>query len=116
MAETVVFAFIGLVAVLAVAAILTPVVIGLIRWNRNNKAPQVTSPAVVVTKRQETSGGSRNTSVSTQYFVTFEIQGGDRLEIPMHGEEFGTLVEGDRGRLTYQGTRYKGFARTPRDL
>ena len=30
----------------------------------------------------------------------------------MAGHEFGMLVEGDRGKLTFQGTRYLGFERT----
>lgn len=29
----------------------------------------------------------------------------------MTGYEFGMLVEGDRGKLSFQGTRYLGFER-----
>ena len=30
----------------------------------------------------------------------------------MDGSQYGLLVEGDRGNLTFQGTRYLGFQRT----
>jgi len=29
----------------------------------------------------------------------------------MTGQEYGMLVEGDKGNLTFQGTRYLGFER-----
>jgi hypothetical protein len=69
----------------------------------------------VVAKRGHRSSGTENSSSSTSYFVTFEVRGGDRREIQMTGPQFGTLVEGDRGQLSMQGSRYKGFARTPQD-
>ena len=33
------------------------------------------------------------------------------MELPVTGPEYGMLAEGDRGRLTFQGTRYLGFER-----
>ena len=36
---------------------------------------------------------------------------GDRMELHVAGHEFGMLIEGDRGNLTFQGTRYLGFER-----
>lgn len=33
------------------------------------------------------------------------------MEFAMDGAEYGLLAEGDRGRLTFQGTRYLGFER-----
>jgi hypothetical protein len=50
-------------------------------------------------------------STSTSYYVTFEFESGDRLELHVPHSEFGYLIEGDMGRLTFQGTRYKGFQR-----
>ena len=52
-----------------------------------------------------------HSSSSTYYYVTFEVESGDRLEYQVSGEEYGLLVEGDQGKLTFQGTRYKGFVR-----
>ncbi len=90
---------------------------GISTWNKNNNSPRLTVPAKVVAKRNHTdvhhynrSGHSRRTTSST-YFVTFEVESGDRMELQMDGSEFGLLVEGDSGKLTFQGTRYLGFER-----
>ena len=71
----------------------------------------------VVAKRTEVShhhhsgaGNAHYTTSSTWYYVTFQVESGDRLELPVSGREYGLLVEGDRGCLTFQGTRYLGFA------
>ncbi|WP_412104691.1 MULTISPECIES: DUF2500 domain-containing protein [Viridibacillus] len=46
---------------------------------------------------------------------TFEVQSGDRIELPVSGREYGILVEGDFGLLTFQGTRYKSFERNRKE-
>ncbi len=33
------------------------------------------------------------------------------MELYLSGHEFGLLVEGDKGKLSFQGTRYLGFER-----
>ena len=50
-------------------------------------------------------------SASTTYYVTFQVESGDRMEFHVSGQEYGLLAEGDRGKVTFQGTRYLGFAR-----
>ena len=49
---------------------------------------------------------------STSYYVTFQVESGDRMELRVSGREYGLLAEGDRGRLTFQGTRYLSFVRS----
>ena len=44
-------------------------------------------------------------------FVTFQVKSGDRMELSVTGAEYGLLVEGDLGDLSFQGTRYLGFQR-----
>ena len=39
------------------------------------------------------------------------VRAGDRMELEVPDMEYGLLVEGDRGRLTFQGTRFLGFER-----
>ena len=51
------------------------------------------------------------TRSSTVYYATFQVESGDRMELRMSGREYGLLAEGDRGKLTFQGTRYRGFER-----
>ena len=51
------------------------------------------------------------TTTDTSYYVTFQVESGDRMELSVTGSEYGMLVEGDEGKLSFQGTRYLGFER-----
>ncbi|WP_144510643.1 DUF2500 domain-containing protein [Bacillus sp. FJAT-22090] len=82
------------------------------QWNKNNHSPKLSVPVQVVTKRSNTSGGSGNTSASTSYYVTFQVESGDRMELQLSGKEYGMLAEGDLGILTFQGTRFLSFERS----
>lgn len=52
-----------------------------------------------------------HTTISTTYYVTFQVESGDRMEMSVSGSEYGTLAEGDKGTLTFQGTRFLTFNR-----
>lgn len=52
-----------------------------------------------------------STSSSTWYYVTFQVESGDRMEFSVIGSEYGMLAEGDCGKLSLQGTRYLSFER-----
>lgn len=101
----------------ALATILISIVKGLGQWNKNNHSPRLTVPVKVVTKRTHVSrrhGGTvepHHTRTGTTYYATFEVASGDRMELQMSGQEYGMLAEGDRGSLTFQGTRFLGFER-----
>lgn len=89
---------------------------GIGQWNKNNNSPRLTVPAEIVTKRTNVShhhgaGEHHHHHTSTTYYVTFQVESGDRMEFHVHGHEYGMLIEGDRGNLTFQGTRYLGFER-----
>ena len=78
------------------------------RQNRkNNTSPRLTSEATVVTKRTHVWGDHSRTT----YFATFQFESGDRLELEIPRDRFGYLVEGDRGKLHFQGTRFLDFER-----
>lgn len=81
------------------------------QWNKNNNSPKLSVPAQVVTKRSNTRGGSGDSSASTSYYVTFQVESGDRMELQMSGKEYGMLAEDDLGILTFQGTRFLSFER-----
>ena len=86
-------------------------------WNSNNRAPRLTVSAVVVAKRGHTAHHHHGADIhhshsSTSYYATFEFESGDRLELHIPNHQFGYLVEGDRGKLTFQGTRFLSFERT----
>jgi len=75
---------------------------------KNNASPRITSDAAVVTKRTRVWGDHSR----TDYYVTFQFESGDRLELEIPHDRFGYLVEGDKGKLTFQGTRFLDFQRT----
>lgn len=92
-------------------------------WNQNNHSPRLTVVASVIAKwtkvshHHHTNAGNPSgvggtcVSSSTSYYVTFQVESGDRMELQVRGSEYGMLVEGDYGKLSFQGTRYLGFER-----
>ena len=107
--------FFMIVFVIMLAVIVVVLVTGLKRWNRNNHSPRLTVPATIVSKRMNIShsgaGEIHHHHTHTTYYVTFQVQSGDRMELCVNGSDYGMLVEGDRGELSFQGTRYLGFRR-----
>lgn len=106
--------------IVVIGSLIVMAVRGTAQWNRNNQSPRLTVDAELVSRRTEVStfhhGGHNGTdmcrtSSSTTYYVTFQVDSGDRMEFSVSGQEYGLLAEGDRGKLTFQGTRYLGFAR-----
>ena len=47
----------------------------------------------------------------TQYFVTFELYSGERIEMEIPGPDFGLMVEKDQGKLRYEEKRFISFER-----
>ena len=109
----------SLVFFLVIGTFIVIAVKGIREWNKNNHSPRLTVPATVVAKRTNVSHhhhnhggtGMHHTTHSTTYYVTFQVESGDRMELHVAGHEFGMLIEGDRGNLSFQGTRYLGFER-----
>lgn len=110
-----------IVFVLVLGMFIVIAVRGISQWNQNNHSPRLTVPATIVAKRTNVSHhrhhnhngtGMHHTSTSTTYYVTFQVESGDRMELHVAGHECGLLNEGDQGKLTFQGTRYLSFERT----
>lgn len=89
------------------------------QWKRNNESPVLTVDAVVKSKRMDVCY-HQNANLNqpgqmgysrTFYYVTFEVESGDRMEFSVNGTEYGVLAQDDTGKLTFQGTRYLGFDR-----
>ena len=108
-----------IVFVLVIGMFIVIAVKGIGQWNKNNHSPRLTVPATVVAKRTNVShhrhGGvhdhHHHHHTSTSYYVTFQVESGDRVELHVASTEYGLLIEGDSGNLTFQGTRYLGFDR-----
>ncbi len=90
---------------------------GIAQWNRNNHSPRLSVDVTVVAKRTYVSHHNHNhdghihTTSSTSYYVTFQVASGDRMEFLVPWGDYGMIVEGDRGVLSFRGTRYLGFDR-----
>ena len=88
---------------------------GIGRWHKNNNSPRLTVQATVVSKRMEVTrhhdANSHMSHSSTWYYATFQVESGDRMELSIPDRDYGYLVEGDRGSLTFQGTRFLSFNR-----
>ena len=108
------FAVFGMVLIVLVVTLVR----GIGEWHKNNNSPRLTVSAKVVSKRTSVShghhhgaNGHMHTTSSTWYYVTFEVESGDRMELGVSGSDYGMLAEGDSGKLTFQGTRYLSFER-----
>ena len=97
----------GIVFILIFGFILFTMLSGVKQGIKNNNSPLLTVPAEVVTKRISVHGDHS----STTYYVTFEVQSGDRMEFTVGGTDYGKLVEQDLGLLSFKGTRYVSFER-----
>lgn len=72
--------------------------------NDQINSTQVTSCfARVITKR--TPGGS-------EYYIGFEMEDGERIELRVQGSQYGVIIEGDQGMVSFRDGRMVGFDRT----
>ncbi|WP_289355909.1 DUF2500 domain-containing protein [Paenibacillus sp. S-12] len=97
-----------------IAIFLFVIIKNIMQWNYNNQQPILTVEAIVTDKRTEVSHrhhANHHNYYSTHYYVTFEVESGDRLEFRIKNKDYGMLAAGDRGKLTFQGTRFQGFER-----
>jgi hypothetical protein len=111
-------AIFSIMFVLVFGVIIFIIIKGLSQWNKNNNSPVLTVDARLVAKRtnvshyhNNTGNEAMNTSTSTTYYATFEVESGDRMELQVSGYDYGMMAEGDQGRLTFHGTRFKSFER-----
>lgn len=105
-----------LILILVVIMIVANLCKGVQEWGRNNRSPVLHVPAAVVAKREEVfyrhnAGNIAMSHSSMKYYVTFEVESGDRMEFLVDGRWYGMLVEQDFGTLKFQGTRFLDFER-----
>lgn len=75
---------------------------------KDKKKPLIPVEAKIVSRRTQLTGMDHN---FTQYYVTFELINGERMEFKVKSDEYGYLVEGDEGTLTFQGAIFVSFQR-----
>lgn len=104
----------SLVFFLILGIIIFTLIKGISEWVKNNNSPRLSVDAKIVSKQTTThshrgSNGHHHTSHS--YYITFQFQSGDRLELQVPRDQYGLLAEGDEGVLYFQGTRFLNFER-----
>ena len=115
------FMLFPIIFVMVFGMIIFQFVTGIGTWHKNNQSPRLSVSATIVAKREsithhshanagDLSGthGYHSTS-STSYYVTFQVESGDRMELRVSRSEYGLLAERNQGNLSFQGTRYLGF-------
>ena len=75
------------------------------RSRDNQKAPELSVHATVVSKRLHVMNDI------SSYYVTFQVDSGDRMELHVMGSDYAMMVEGDRGQLSFKGTEFVKFVR-----
>ncbi|WP_291574440.1 DUF2500 domain-containing protein [Clostridium sp. UBA4548] len=109
--------FFIIIFVVVIGSFIVAAIAGVKEWSNNNGQPKLTVNAKIVGKRENVTHHNHNNgdqvhhTTSTTYYVTFEVESGDRMELTVSGREYGMLIEGDKGKLHFQGTRYLGFER-----
>lgn len=80
------FFFIGIIALIFIVLIIN-IIKGIITWNYNNSQPRLTVNTKVMARRQNVSAHTQynennmsSVHANTSYFLTFEIESGDRME------------------------------------
>ncbi|WP_397538043.1 DUF2500 domain-containing protein [Rummeliibacillus pycnus] len=99
--------FIGIIFIIVLGFIIFRILSSIKQGIKNKNSPLLTVPAEIASKRIHVQGDHSHTT----YYVTFEVQSGDRMELIVEGKEYGMLVEQDLGLLSFQGTRYISFER-----
>lgn len=93
---------------------------GASEWSNNNKQSVLDINCKVISKRidvtrhaghHDANGNYVGGRSSTYYYVTFEFESKDRMEFKINGSQYGILIEGDCGKLKFQGTRFLDFTR-----
>lgn len=84
--------------------------------NKNNNSPKLTIDAKVVAKRSKVTNIHREgnglivfNKLTSIYYVTFQIESNDKIEMLVNLKDYKIINEGDCGKLTLQGTKYISF-------
>jgi hypothetical protein len=96
---------VAVAGIVMVGLVFLPLILYIRQWTQNNNSTILTVDAKVMVKR------AILLRTQVHYYVTFEIADGKQKEFNVSGKEYDMLTEGDVGRVSFQGTRYKGFER-----
>lgn len=107
--------FMTLIPIIVICGFIFVIGSAIVRTARNVSSPVIKVNATVIGKRTEVthhhSGDNMSHHSSTHYYLSFETEHRERIELGVSGREYGLLIEGDHGILIYQGTWFKDFQR-----
>ena len=93
--------FFTIIFVFVIGTMIAMLVRGAKEKRKNDASPRLSVPATVVTKRTNVSHRHHNgandmdyCTTDTTYYVTFQVESGDRMELRMTGRDYGMLFEG----------------------
>ncbi len=99
-----------LLLLLIITVIVFKIIKSVLEWRHNNKQPILTVNAKVISKRTKSSRKTvKQHHDSTDYYGTFELENGEKIEFLLTRSEFELIAEEEVGKLTYQGTRFNHF-------
>lgn len=89
------------------------VILGLITkqglsYAKDRQKPVIPVRAKILAKRTHVWGDNS----STNYFATFELENGERMEMQVPDNRIGYMVEGDQGTLSFQGNLFVSFEKS----
>ena len=79
-----------------------------LEFSYNNSKEVFKRQAKIIGKRMKVYGEN---GTETEYYVTFEFEDGERLELKVKDKVYGLITNGDEGILEYQGRRFWNFER-----
>jgi hypothetical protein len=74
-------------------------------------SPSIGRAAILRAKRTEVSGGGKDSSATTSYYLTAEFENGDREEFAAESSLYGRVAEGDAGVLYTRAEMAQDFDR-----
>ena len=80
-----------------------------LEFSYNNSQKVLKREGKIIGKRMKVYGEN---GAGTEYYITFEFEDGERLELKTKDKVYGLITEGDIGVLEYQGKRFLDFKRT----
>ena len=113
------FIMISFIAMFISVLILSCAII-LRQWLKDKKSPLIVTYASVADKRTQkhcrrtknSSGSGTVTHSFSLYYITFQLEGGDCIELLTNSKTYNKLKTGQHGKLTFKGSKYLGFEKS----
>lgn len=95
-----------LAAVILGVALVTVILVAVIRQLHNNSGPRKTEEVTVLGKRAVPAGTRRNTVDGWWYYIGFQFADGRQQEFFVSRNQYGLVNAGDVVRITYAGEQF----------